>query len=55
VKLGAVPNDHDVRHLAWLQQQIGDDLLDAIIITTGPEVFRRRDGITVVPLALLGP
>jgi hypothetical protein len=28
-KLAAVPNDHDTRHLHWLAQQIGSDLLDA--------------------------
>jgi hypothetical protein len=25
------------------------------MITTGPEAYRRADGILVVPLALLGP
>lgn len=34
---------------------IGDELLDAIVVTTGPEAYRRRDGIGVVPAALLGP
>jgi predicted AAA+ superfamily ATPase len=55
VKLGASVADGDVRHLAWLRDQIGDDLLDAIVITTGTEAYRRRDGIGVVPAALLGP
>jgi hypothetical protein len=27
VKLAAVPTDNDVRHLAWLSRQLGDDLL----------------------------
>lgn len=30
-------------------------LLDAVIVTTGPTAYRRRDGIAVVPAALLGP
>jgi predicted AAA+ superfamily ATPase len=55
VKLGAVPDDRDVRHLHWLKERIGDDLLDAIVITTGSVAYRRDDGIGVVPLALLGP
>ena len=55
VKLGAVPDDDDVRHLVWLSQRLGDDLLDAVVITTGAEAYRRTDGIAVVPLALLGP
>ncbi|HEY2715835.1 MAG TPA: DUF4143 domain-containing protein [Solirubrobacterales bacterium] len=55
VKLAAVPRDRDLRHLHWLQEKIGDDLLDAIVITTGNLAYRRKDGIGVVPLALLGP
>jgi uncharacterized protein len=55
VKLTPSVNDDDVRHLNWLQWQLGDDLLDAAVITTGPEAYRRPDGIAVVPAALLGP
>jgi predicted AAA+ superfamily ATPase len=55
VKLTATIGDADVRHLKWLHEQIGDDLLDAMVITTGAEAYRRSDGIGVVPLALLGP
>lgn len=55
VKLGATVSDRDVRHLRWLRDEIGDDLLDAVVITTGPEAYRRSDGIGVVPAALLGP
>ena len=55
VKLGAVVTDDDVKQLHWLQREIGDDLIDAIVITTGAEAYRRRDGIAVVPAALLGP
>lgn len=55
VKLARTIRDADVRHLTWLREQIGPRLLDAIVITTGPEAYRRRDGIAVVPAALLGP
>ncbi|HXB65961.1 MAG TPA: hypothetical protein VNV42_13920 [Solirubrobacteraceae bacterium] len=44
VKLAAVPVDRDVRHLHWLARQIGSDLLDAMVITTGPYAYRRLDG-----------
>ncbi len=54
VKLSAEVDDRDVRHLHWLKERIGDDLLDAIVITTGPQAYRRRDGIGVVPAALFG-
>jgi uncharacterized protein len=55
VKLARTIDERDVRHLHWLREQIGDDMLDAVVITTGPEAYRRPDGIAVVPLALLGP
>ncbi|MCW2956530.1 MAG: family ATPase [Thermoleophilia bacterium] len=54
VKLAARVDDADVRHLSWLREQIGDDLLDAVVVTTGIEAYRRADGIAVVPAALLG-
>ncbi|MEO6125723.1 MAG: DUF4143 domain-containing protein [Ilumatobacteraceae bacterium] len=53
-KLSASVNDADVRHLHWLADRIGSDLLDAVVVTTGPQAYRRPDGIAVVPLALLG-
>ncbi|MCD6727000.1 MAG: hypothetical protein LT070_07140 [Solirubrobacteraceae bacterium] len=40
--------DKDVTHLSWLQEQIGPDVLDAVVITTGAEAYRRSDGIAVV-------
>lgn len=55
VKLGATPNDRDVRHLHWLADRMGDDLVDSIVLTTGIHAYRRQDGVAVVPLALLGP
>lgn len=55
VKLGRVPDDRDVRHLSWLRDRLGDDLVDAAVITTGSEAYRRPDGIAVIPAALLGP
>jgi hypothetical protein len=55
VKLGASARDDGVRHLRWLQAQLGADLLDAVVVTTGVEAYRRSDGIGVVPAALLGP
>jgi predicted AAA+ superfamily ATPase len=54
VKLSATVTDDDVRHLVWLRQQIGDEMLDAMIVTTGTHAYRRPDGIAVVPAVLLG-
>jgi predicted AAA+ superfamily ATPase len=55
VKLNAVATDRDVAHLTWLRDRMGADLLDAVVITTGAQAYRRADGIAVVPAALLGP
>jgi predicted AAA+ superfamily ATPase len=54
VKLSATVEDADVRHLLWLRDQLGEELLDAAVINTGREAYRRRDGIAVIPAALLG-
>ena len=54
-KLTASVNEDDVRQLVWLKSKLGDNLLDSVILTTGPSAYRRPDGIAVVPLALLGP
>ncbi|GAB7143672.1 ATP-binding protein [Mycobacterium riyadhense] len=54
VKLAATVEDRDTAHLRWLADHLRGDLLDAIIINTGPNAYRRPDGIGVVPLALLG-
>jgi len=45
----------DVEHLNWLAEQLGDRLVDQMIIHTGQHAYRRPDGIAIVPLALLGP
>lgn len=53
-KLGANVDAHDVRHLVWLKETIGDECIDAVVVNTGPEAYRREDGVAVLPLALLG-
>jgi predicted AAA+ superfamily ATPase len=55
VKLGATPRNTETKHLTWLTEELGDELLDAVVITTGRDAYRREDGIAVVPAALLGP
>jgi len=55
VKLSATVNDEDVKNLLWLREQIGEDLMAAVVINTGKRAYRRQDGIVVVPAALLGP
>ncbi|MGO1543342.1 MAG: ATP-binding protein [Gulosibacter sp.] len=54
VKLTASAGDDDVRHLLWLRDQLGERVSNLVIITTGTHAYRRRDGVAVIPLALLG-
>lgn len=53
VKLATNISGDAVRHLEWLGERFGDDVVDRLIVTPGPEAYRRKDGIAVVPAALL--
>lgn len=53
VKLAATIDDNDLRHLRWLENTIGPDLLDAAVIMTGVDAYRRSDGVAIIPAALL--
>lgn len=55
VKLSATVAEGDLGNLRWLKSRLGDQLLDAIVINTGPAAYRRPDGIGVVPAAMLVP
>lgn len=55
VKLARTASDTDVNQLRWLRDRLGEELLDAVVVTTGDVAYRRPDGIAVVPAALLGP
>lgn len=54
-KLTASVRDEHVRHLTWLRDKLGDRVADLVVLTTGPDAYRRRDRVAVVPLGLLGP
>jgi predicted AAA+ superfamily ATPase len=54
-KLSSTIDDRAVRHLNWLHGEIGDRLVDRVVIYAGRFAYRRADGVAVVPLALLGP
>lgn len=55
VKLADRVEDGDTKHLQWLRERIGQDLIDAVVLYAGEHAYRRRDNIAVVPLALFGP
>ncbi|MFC2061662.1 ATP-binding protein [Elusimicrobiota bacterium] len=54
VKLNRSVNDADVKNLLWLKNKLNNDMLDMILVNTGPEAYRREDGVAVIPAALLG-
>jgi predicted AAA+ superfamily ATPase len=55
VKLKSAPDEGDVRQLKWLKEQLGNDVLDTVLVTTGKHAYRRKDRVAVVPAALIGP
>ena len=55
IKLSASIDDKDVRHLKWLRGLLPDRVVDTVVINTGEHAYRRADGVSVIPLALLGP
>ena len=54
VKFSPTVNTSDGKHLMWFMDKVGSTCRDAMIITTGGIAYRRKDGIAVVPAALLG-
>jgi hypothetical protein len=48
-------DDADVKHLLWLQRELEENVVDTVVLSTGPRAYRRPDGVAVIPLALLGP
>ena len=55
VKLSVDVDDEDVRHLLWFREQLPEDLVDTVVLTTGTRAYRRADGVAVIPLAMFGP
>lgn len=55
VKLASTVGPGDVKHLNWLREQIGDRLVDRVVVYTGQYAYRQSDGAAIVPLSLLDP
>ena len=53
-KLSPMVRPADVVHLNWLEGEVPDLILDKIILNTSERAYRRKDGVAVVPLSLLG-
>lgn len=50
VKLGGAVDDADVKHLLWLQRELEENVVDMVVLSTGPRAYRRPDGVAVVPV-----
>lgn len=55
VALGQVADEQAADDLRWLGARLGPRVADLVVVTTGGSAYRRRDGVAVVPAALLGP
>lgn len=55
VKLARTVDENEGRHLKWLRNELGDRVINSVIVTTGTSAYRREDGVVVMPLALLSP
>ncbi|MCQ9343492.1 ATP-binding protein [Corynebacterium kozikiae] len=53
VKVSPVVKDDDVKHLLWLKETIGPKFAAGVVVHAGKQLYRRADGIWVVPLAAL--
>ena len=51
VKAAGAVDDGDTKHLQWLRKQMGQRLIDSIIVNTGTAAYRRPDGVGIVPFA----
>ena len=54
-KLNGAVTDADQKHLLWLKDKVGDQMIDSLVINTGQYAYRTKHGVAAIPLALLGP
>lgn len=54
VKVSPEVRDDDVAHLHWLREHLGPKWAGGMVVHAGSHLYRRADGIWVVPLAALG-
>ncbi|MDR0878983.1 MAG: DUF4143 domain-containing protein [Treponema sp.] len=55
VKIAPTITDTELRHLHWLTNQFPEYHVVKMVINSGPYAYTRKDGVHIIPLALLGP
>jgi uncharacterized protein len=53
VKATSSPGPDDARHLRWLKRELGDSVIAAILLHSGPNSFEMDEGVMAVPIASL--
>jgi hypothetical protein len=50
VKASAAPQAHDIRHLQWLRDSLGDQFVAGALVHTGPRALRLDEAILALPV-----
>ena len=53
IKAKGAVNSADARHLVWLRDQLGDQVIAAAVLHTGPARYRVADGVDAIPICTL--
>ena len=53
IKATAAPSLDDARHLSWLRDRTGDQLLAGVVLHTGPSAFALGDRLWALPISSL--
>jgi predicted AAA+ superfamily ATPase len=53
VKASSSPKPADARHLAWLKERLGDQVVAAVLLHTGPQAFTLANGIRALPISCI--
>jgi hypothetical protein len=53
VKASSAPDREMARHLVWLRDRLGSDLVAGVLLHTGPRSFRLDDRILALPISAL--
>lgn len=54
IKAKSMPDETDARHLMWLRERWNDTCAPGIIISTGQQAYTMKNGVSVVPLVMIG-
>ncbi len=53
IKAKGAVDPADARHLVWLRDQLGDQVIAAAVLHTGPARYRLADGVDAIPICSL--